>query len=131
MSALRRSPLIGRRALATLAILALAGALVVLFSGSLDRSTDIGARAEQARAEVAARELELAAGEAEQAFFETDEFVRWQARALGFGQKSQGERLFSLPADAPTPEPITPIGPLDAEERLAPFDAWMELLFGA
>jgi hypothetical protein len=131
MSVIRRAPLIGRRALAFVVGLVVLGGLVFLFSGSLDRSTDTEARAEQARAEVAARELELAAGEAEQAFFETDEFIRWQARALGFGQKSQGERLFALPEDAPEPASITPIGPLDAEEPMAPFDAWMELLFGA
>ncbi len=131
MSAIRQAPFFGRRALAVAAILAVATALVVLFSGSLDRSTDVESRAEQARVEVAALELELAEGEAEQALFETEEFVRWQARALGFGQKSQGEKLFVLPEDAPTPEPITPIGPLDVEERMAPFDAWMELLFGA
>jgi type II secretory pathway pseudopilin PulG len=131
MSSLRQAPLIGRRALVAVVALAIVGGLVVVFSGSLTRSTDIGAQAEQARVEVAARELELAAGEAEQEFFQTDEFIRWQARTLGFGQKSQGETLFALPEDAPTPAPIRPIGPLDEDAPMAPFDAWMELLFGA
>ena len=131
MSSLRQAPLLGRRALAAVAGLALVIGLVIVFSGSLTRSTDIEAQAEQARAEVAARELELAAGEAEQEFFETDVFIRWQARTLGFGQKSQGETLFALPEDAPAPGPITPIGPLDEAVQMAPFDAWMELLFGA
>lgn len=131
MSSLRHAPRIGRRALVGLVGLTIVGVLVVVFSGSFTRSTDIGAQAEQARVEVAARELELAAGEAEQEFFETDEFIRWQARALGFGEKSQGETLFALPEDAPAPAPIRPIGPHEEDEHMAPFDAWMELLFGA
>jgi hypothetical protein len=130
MSSLRQVPRSGRRAVTVLAGLGLVVALVVVFSGSLSRSTDVGAQAEQARAEVSARELELAEGEAEQEFFETDEFIRWQARTLGFGQKSQGETLFTLPEDAPEPEPIKPIGPPGEEEPMPPFDAWMELLFG-
>lgn len=131
MSVIRQAPLIGRRALVAVVGLAVVVGLGVIFSGSFDRSTDTEARAEQARAEVAARELELAAGEAEQTFFETEEFIRWQARALGFGQKSQGEKLFALPEDAPEPDPVTPIGPIDSDEPMVPFDAWMELLFGA
>ena len=131
MSAIRQAPLIGRRALAFVVGLALVVGLVIVFSGSLTRSTDIEARAERARAEVASRELELAAGEAELEFFQTDEFIRWQARSLGFGQKSQGETRFALPEDAPGPEPVTPIGPLDEDAALAPFEAWMEMLFGA
>jgi hypothetical protein len=131
MSSLRQARFSGRRALAVVSALVVLLALVVVFSGTFTRSTDIEAQAEQARAEVAARELELAAGEAEQEFFETEEFIRWQARTLGFGQKSQGETLFALPEDAPEPDPITPIGPLAQDEPMAPFDAWMELLFGA
>jgi hypothetical protein len=132
MSALRQAPLFGRRALLAVVALAIIVGLIVLFSGSLTRSTDIGARADEARAEVAARELELAAGTAELEFFKTKDFIRWQARVHGFGEKSEGETLFTLPDDAPLPEPVTPIGPQDpGAQASAPFDAWMELLFGA
>ena len=48
---------------------------------------------------------------------------------------SKAKALFievvALPEDAPAPGPITPIGPLDEAVQMAPFDAWMELLFGA
>jgi cell division protein FtsB len=129
MSSLRQAPLIGRRALVVVLALVLVGGLVVVFSGSLTRSTDTESRAEAARAQVEAQQIELEQTEAEQAFMQTEEFVLWQARANGFGKP--GEVRFALPDDAPPPEPITPIGPQAASEPLAPFDAWMELLFGA
>jgi len=132
MSALRQAPILGRRALLVVLTLAVIVGLIVIFSGSLTRSTDIGAQADQARAEVAARELELAAGEAELEFFESKDFIRWQARVHGFGEKAEGETRFTLPEDAPAPAPITPIGPQDGgAQAIAPFDAWMEMLFGA
>ena len=132
MSALRQAPLLGRRVLSVVLALAVVVGLIVIFSGSLTRSTDIEARADQARAEVAARELELAAGEAELEFFGNKDFIRWQARVHGFGEKAEGETRFTLPVDAPSPVPITPIGPQDTgAQATAPFDAWMELLFGA
>jgi type II secretory pathway pseudopilin PulG len=109
--------------------LALVVGLVAVFSGTLSRSTDTEARADEARAEVQVRELELAAAQEERDFFETDDFVRWQARVHGFGRAA--EVRFALPEDAPPPAPIRPIGPQDATEAMAPFEAWMELLFGA
>ena len=103
--------------------------LVLVFGGALTRSTDIEANAAQARAANAALEAQVAAGKAELLFFESDAFVLQQARALGFGE--EGERLFSLPDDAPPPDPITPLGGGDSDDSIAaPFDAWMELLFG-
>lgn len=129
MSAIRRAPLIGRRAVGIVVALALVIGLVAVFSGTLSRSTDTEARADEARAEVRVRELELAAAQEERDFFETDDFVRWQARVHGFGRAA--ETRFALPEDAPPPAPIQPIGPQDATEAMAPFEAWMELLFGA
>ncbi len=92
MSALRQAPRSGRRALLVVAGLAVIVGLIVVFSGSLTRSTDIEARAELARTEIAALEDIAAAGQAELAFFGTDAFVRWQARVYGFGDKSAGEK---------------------------------------
>ncbi len=129
MSSLRQAPLIGRRALAAVMALALVVGLVVVFSGSLTRSTDTESRAEEARAELAARQRELAETEAEQEFIKSRQFILWQARVNGWGKP--GEIPFALPDDAPDPAPIAPIGPQDQAQPMAPFDAWMELLFGA
>ena len=95
MSAIRHAPLIGRRAVGIIVALALVVGLVAVFSGTLSRSTDTEARADEARAEVRVRELELAAAQEERDFFETDDFVRWQARVHGFGRAA--ETRFALP----------------------------------
>jgi hypothetical protein len=132
MSALRQAPRSGRRALLVVAGLAVIVGLIVVFSGSLTRSTDIEARAELARTEIAALEDIAAAGQAELAFFGTDAFVSWQSRVYGFGDKSAGEKRFGLPDNAPPPDSLVPIGPeRDSTGAMTPFDAWMELLFGA
>jgi cell division protein FtsB len=120
----------GRRAAAVVFALFVAGGLLLVFAGTITRSNDIEAEAARARAEVAALEARVAAGEAEIEFFASDAFVQQQARALGFGER--GERRFALPADAPSPVPIVPIGSVDQDSASkAPFEAWMELLFGA
>ena len=130
MNALRHAPLAGRRALAVLAALALVGGIVLVFSGTLTRSTDVEAQAAQAQAVVAELEARREAGERELEFVQSDDFVRWQARVQGLGQ--EGERPFALEPGAPSPEPIVPIGPQDdAPQALPPLEAWMELLFGA
>ena len=130
MNRLRQGPLHGRRAAGVVFGLFVAVGLVVVFGGTLGRSTDIEAKAAQTRAEVHALEARVAAGDAELRFFETDAFVLQQARAHGYGEK--GETLFALPDDAPSPEPIVPIGSGHEEGAAsAPFDAWMDLLFGA
>lgn len=129
MSSLRRAPLIGRRALAAVVAFALVVGLAIVFSGSLTRSTDTESRAEEARAEVAMRERELAETRAEQEFIGSREFILWQARVNGWGEPD--ETRFALPDDAPEPAAIRPIGPPAEAEPMAPFDAWMELLFGA
>lgn len=129
MSSLRQAPTIGRRALVVLIGFAVVVGLVIVFSGSLTRLTDTESRAEAARAVLEARRLELDQTEAEREFIKTDEFILWQARVNGLGKP--GEIHFALPDDAPSPAPITPIGPPDGAEAMAPFDAWMELLFGS
>jgi hypothetical protein len=129
MSLLRRIPTFGRRALLAVIGLAVAVGIVIAFSGSLSRSTDVGAQAERARAELALIAERHAASEDELEFVQSDEFISWQARAYGMG--SPNERSFQLEPGAPSPAPIVPIGPQgEGSGRLAPFDAWMELLFG-
>ena len=130
MKLLRQLPSVGLRAMAALVGLGLLVGIIVVFSGALDRSTEVEAKAERIRAETALIQAQVEAGEAEIDFIETDDFVLWQARALDLGMP--GEQPFALPADAPEPEPIVPIGPQsEGQESLAPFDAWMEMLFGA
>ena len=120
----------GRRALLFLVGLIVIVLLVIVFSGTLTRSTDIEAIAEQARAEVDDLKRRAEAGAAELKFIEDPAFIRQQAPVHGYGEK--GEIIFKLRPDAPEPEPIVPIGPQKvAGAAKAPIDAWMELLFGA
>ena len=129
MSALRRAPTVGRRAFLLVVAVAVVVGVVIVLSGSLTRSTDVEAQADRARAEIAEIEQLHEEGEKELRFVETEDFIRWQATIYGLGEP--GERRFVL-EDAPSPEPIVPIGPQDeAGDAMAPFDAWMELLFGA
>ncbi|MEA2026397.1 MAG: hypothetical protein U9O18_06880 [Chloroflexota bacterium] len=129
MTTPRQGLLQGRRAAAVVFGLFVAVGLVLVFGGTLTRSTDIEAKAEQARAEITALEARVAAGKGEILFFESDAFALQQARALGFGE--EGEKLFTLAEDAPPPRAIIPLGS-GAKDGVgaAPFDAWMELLFG-
>lgn len=130
MNALRRAPSAGRRAIAGLIGLALVIGIVVVFSGTLTRSTDIETLAEEVRAETARVEAQVVEGEHELEYVASDAFIEWRARAVGFGEPR--EQPFMLPENAPSPEPIVPIGPQAGRARtMAPFDAWMELLFGA
>jgi cell division protein FtsB len=130
MSLLQRGPFERRSAASLVFGLFVALALILIFGGTLTRSTDIEAEAETARAEVAELQARFEAGDEEVKFLETDAFVEQFARSIGMGLR--GEKPFALAPDAPSPEPIIPLG---SEARSgvakAPFEAWMELLFGA
>ena len=130
MDRLRRAPLHGRRAaVAVLGLFVVLG-LVLVFGGSLARSTEIEAEATRLLAETEMLKALETAGQAELDFYETPAFIRWQARAHGYGDV--GERLIPLPANAPSPEPIVPLGSGVGEVRArTPMDAWLDLLFGA
>lgn len=130
MSFLRRGPSERRGAAALVFTLLVATAVVLIFTGALTRSTSTEADAERARRELALLEQQRDAGAAEVEFLETSAFVQQMARSIGYGER--GEIAFQLEPDAPSPRPIIPLG----SERLgegaqAPFEAWMELLFGA
>ena len=129
MSSIRRGLLQGRRAAALVFGLFVAAGLVLVFAGTLTRSSDAEATAAQLRAEIAALEERVLEGDRELDFYETEAGMLWRARGLGLGEK--GEERIVLPANAPSPEPIVPLGGgrTDAQLR-APFDAWLELLFG-
>lgn len=130
MSLLSGMPAFGRRALAAVVGLALIFGILVVFSGTLTRSTDAEAAEAQARAERDLMAAEVEAGRLELDYVRSDDFIEWQARAFGLG--GPDEQLFRLPEDAPPPDPIVSIGPQeDTAPAKAPFDAWMDLLFGA
>lgn len=130
MSPLPRGPFERRSAASLVFGLFVAGGLVLVFAGTLARSTDLGAQADEARAEIAALEARVAVGREEVAFTESEPFIDQYARALGWGKRN--ETVFRLSEDAPSPPPITPIGISPAVgPPAAPFQAWMELLFGA
>jgi cell division protein FtsB len=118
-----------RRSTASLVFgLFVVGGLVLVFAGTLTRSTDLEARAEEARAEFAVLEARAAAGRAEVEFMEEDSFIQQYARGLGYGKRA--EIAFRLEEGSPSPQPITPIGNAPSDDPpSAPFEAWMELLF--
>ncbi len=120
-----------RRGAAALVLgLFVAVGLIVIFAGTLTRATELEQLAAVQRASVAAMQEQLDAAQAEVQFLESDELVEQHARALGLGYR--GERAFQLAADAPSPEPIVPLGSDTAQVRVAaPLDAWLDLLFGA
>jgi cell division protein FtsB len=130
MSILRSGFLERRGAAAILFGLFVAGGIVFVFAGTLARATELEQEAARARAEVAALEERLAAGKAEVEFLTSDRFLEQQARIVGYGER--GEQPFRLPEDAPSPEPIVPLGSrADRSVASAPLEAWLELLFGA
>jgi cell division protein FtsB len=130
MSILRSGFLERRGAAAIVFGLFVAGGIVFVFAGTLARATELDQEAARARAEVAALEERLAAGNAEVEFLRSDRFLEQQARVVGYGER--GEQPFRLPADAPSPEPIVPLGGrVDRSVASAPLEAWLELLFGA
>ena len=129
MSSLHRGLLQGRRAAALVFGLFVVTGLVLVFAGTSTRSTSIEAEAERLRAENALLQERVAEGDRELAIYQTEAGKLWQARVLGYGE--EGEKRIVLPANAPSPEPIVPLGPGGtAEAPRAPLDAWMELLFG-
>lgn len=129
MSFLQRGPFERRGAAAVVFILFIATGVILVFTGTLTRATDIEAEAERIRAEVALLQARVEAGGAEVSFLETEAFVQQVARSIGWGKR--GETAFRLPAGAPSPPPIVPLGSeTSGVVSVAPFDAWMELLFG-
>ena len=131
---LRRVRSIPPRRLLLLLGLAIAAVwLVFVFAGSIADGDRATAREQQVAAEANAMQARLDADKQELAIVQTDAFQRIQARAYGMG--GPGEIIFSLPSDAPSPPPVTPLGASSADSASAtaaqtPLDAWLSLLFG-
>jgi hypothetical protein len=108
--------------------------LVLVFARALGDVDHATARQQVIASEASALEARLSADKRELALVQTDAFQRLQARAYGLG--AAGEVAFSLPQDAPSAPPITPLGGAQAAtssavEKTSPLDAWLSLLFGS
>jgi hypothetical protein len=122
-------PLERRGAAALVLGLFVAGGIVFVFAGTLTRATELEAQATRLAAQVAFVDQQYKDGQAELRFIDDDRFVEQQARANGYGTRE--EKPFRLPADAPSPPPIVPLGENGPPTTpLRPFEAWLQLLFG-
>jgi type II secretory pathway pseudopilin PulG len=115
-------------AIAVMAVIAVW--LVIVFARAIADVNRATTLQQSVAAESAALTQQLAADRRELALVQTDAFQRIQARAYGLGES--GERAFSLPADAPSPAPIVPLGSTStqADSPATPLDAWLMILFG-
>jgi len=105
--------------------------LVFVFAKALSDVDHATAIHQSIATETEALQQRLDADHREQQIVQTDAFQRMQARAYGMG--ATGEIVFTLPLDAPSPPPITPLGAAaakSASETVSPLDAWLGILFG-
>jgi len=103
--------------------------LLLTFGRSLALLNEASQREAAMTAETNALQQELDAGRRELTLIQTDAFQALQARALGHGEN--GEIAFSLPADAPPPDRVVPLGATGAPAATStPLEAWLNLLFG-
>ena len=126
----RRPLRFGRSHIVALVLVVAAVWLVAVFAGTLSDLDHATQRRQAVVDESAALQQRLDADRRELLVVQTDAFQRMQARAYGIGEP--GEQAFSLEADAPSPEPIIPLGQTQAApEQSTPLDSWLELLFGS
>ncbi|MEP7158368.1 MAG: hypothetical protein ABI797_02995 [Chloroflexota bacterium] len=103
--------------------------LLLTFGRSLAQLNEASQREAAMSAETNALQAELDAGRRELTLVQTDAFQALQARALGYG--GNGELVFTLPADAPAPDHLVPLGAAGAPQvKQTPIEAWLDLLFG-
>jgi cell division protein FtsB len=103
--------------------------LVAVFGRALADANALEQRHAREEATNATLRAEVAAGRAEIAFIQTDDFLTYEARSYGMG--APGEHAFALEPGAPDPRPITPLGSADeAPASTSPLDDWLKLLLG-
>lgn len=105
--------------------------LVFVFARALGDVDHATATKQGIAAEAATLQARLDADHRELQLVQSDAFQRMQARAYGLG--APGEVVFSLPQDAPSPPPITPLGATttsDVGATESPLDAWLRIIFG-
>lgn len=118
-----------RSQLLLVGLLVVAFWLVLTFGRSLAQLNEASHREAAMAAETNALQAELDAGRRELMLIQTNAFQALQARALGYGEN--GELVFTLPADAPPPDHVVPLGAAGAAQaRQTPLEAWLDLLFG-
>ena len=123
-----------RRAWIAIVVIAIVSVwLTFVFAKTLGDVDQATARHQVVATEAAALQARLDADRREQALVQTDAFQRVAARAYGLG--APGEIVFSLPQDAPSAPPITPLGDGTragsvSDAQRSPLDAWFEILFG-
>jgi hypothetical protein len=107
--------------------------LVFVFARALGDVDHATSRQQAVAEEASTLQARLEADRRELLLVQTDAFQRLQARAYGLG--GPGEVVFSLPQDAPSAPPITPLGggqrsATSATDSVTPLDAWLRLIFG-
>jgi hypothetical protein len=107
--------------------------LVFVFARALGDVDHATSRQQAVAEEASTLQARLDADRRELLLVQTDAFQRLQARAYGLG--GPGEVVFSLPQDAPSPPPITPLGggqrsATGTTDSVTPLDAWLRLIFG-
>jgi cell division protein FtsB len=126
-----RSFKLRRAHLVLIALAVVAVWLVFVFAKALSDVDHATAVHQSIAAETETLQARLDADKREQDVVQTDAFQRMQARAYGMGVT--GEIIFTLPHDAPSAPPITPLGAgaaKDSAETGSPLDAWLKILFG-
>jgi hypothetical protein len=102
---------------------------VLTFGRSLAQMSEASQQEAAMTAETNALQAQLDAGRRELTLVQTDAFQALQARALGYG--ANGEIVFTLPADAPPPDHVVPLGSVgEPAATQSPLEAWLDLLFG-
>jgi hypothetical protein len=125
-------PSLSRRRVVTAAGLLLAGVLTISFVRQVGEATAASDRAEQLRVANAALRDDVARLQQDLGHVQDLRFIQLEGRAFGLG--GEGEVPFALAAGAP---PLDANAPGSAAVRLGsaprrnPFDAWLEVLFGA
>jgi hypothetical protein len=125
-------PSLSRRRVVTAAGLLLAGVLTISFVRQVGEATAASDRAEQLRVANAALRDDVARLQQDLGHVQDLRFIQLEGRAFGLG--GEGEVPFALAAGAP---PLDASAPGSAAVRLGsaprrnPFDAWLEVLFGA
>jgi hypothetical protein len=126
-------PSLSRRRVVTAAGVLIAGLLTLSFVRQVGEATAASDRAAELRAANAALRDEVARLQLDVGHVQDLHFIQLQGRAFGLGGK--GEIPFALAAGAPS---LAADAPGSAAVRLgapsrpaSPFDAWLEVLFGA
>jgi cell division protein FtsB len=104
----------------------LAGSWALGAIGVLNHNYDLQRQVDQAKLDNQVIELQNQNLQLEQAYYQTDEYLDLQARAL-LGKASPGEHLVILPKTAQNASVATTAAPTDEKSN---FDQWMEFLFG-